>query len=320
METILVTGGAGFIGSHVCDRLLNLRKRVICVDNLTPYYSPKTKIANIQQNLSNPNFEFFPMDIRNKEDVEQIFKQEKISKIIHLAARAGVRPSIEKPVWYKETNIDGTINMFELARKYNIKKVVFASSSSVYGNSKEIPFNENNPCNHPISPYAATKKATEVLAHTYHKNYGLNLVGLRFFSVYGPRGRPDMAPMKFTLAMDKNKPIEMFGDGKTSRDWTYVQDIVDGVIAAAEKDIQFAIINLGNSTPVKLKDFISTIEKYLGKKATIIKKGKQEGDVDHTYADIKKAKQLLGYNPKTPLDQGIKQMIEWYQEQKLKQN
>ncbi|MBI5391924.1 SDR family NAD(P)-dependent oxidoreductase [Candidatus Woesearchaeota archaeon] len=316
METILVTGGAGFIGSHVCDKLLAKDKRVLCVDNLTMYYPPETKIKNIQHNLEHPNFKFLTLDIRKKDEIEQIFQNEKVDKIIHVAGRAGVRPSLEKPVWYKETNIDATVNLLELAREYKVKSFVFASSSSVYGNSTKVPFTEDDPCNKPISPYAATKKAAEILCYTYSKVYNIPIVCLRFFSVYGPRGRPDMAPLKFTKLIDAEKPIEMYGDGSSSRDWTYVEDIVDGILAASESGLKFEIVNLGNSYPIKLKSLIKTIEKYVGKKAKIKQYPAQAGDVEHTYANIGKAKELLGYQPKVLLDEGIKTLVDWYKKTK----
>ena len=311
-EIILVTGGAGFIGSYVCDRLLERGYGVICIDNLNLYYSSERKIKNIEHNFGNINFKFFVMDIKNKDNIEQIFQKNKIHKIIHLAARAGVRPSIEKPLLYGDTNVGGTLNLLELARKYNVKNFVFASSSSVYGKNKKIPFSEEDNVDFPISPYAASKKACELFCYTYSHLYGLNVTCLRFFTVYGPRGRPDMAPFLFTKLISEGKSIKMFGDGNTKRDYTYISDVVDGIISALNKNLRFEIINLGNNKPVSLKEFISIIEKVLGKKAKIKKEKIPEGDVPLTFADIEKAKKLLDYNPKVSIEEGMKKFIEWY--------
>lgn len=312
VETILVTGGAGFIGSHVCDRLLAMKKRVICLDNLNPYYSPERKIKNVQHNLINPGFELIVLDISHKEELEQVFQNNKIDKIVHLAARAGVRPSIEKPLWYRDTNVNGTINLLELSKKYKIKNFIFGSSSSVYGESKKIPFSEEDNVDYPISPYAASKKACELFCYTYSHLCKLNITCLRFFTVYGPRGRPDMAPYLFTKWISEGTPIKMFGDGTTKRDYTYVSDIVDGIIAALEKPHKFEIVNLGNNKPVELRYFILVVEKHLGKKAKIKKLPLQPGDVPITFADITKAVRLLGYNPKVSIEEGMRRFVEWY--------
>ncbi len=311
-ETILVTGGAGFIGSHICDRLLSMKKRVICLDNLNPYYSPVRKIKNIQHNFSNPNFFFIILDITKKDQLEQVFQNNRIDKIIHLAARAGVRPSIEKPLWYKETNVSGTLNLLELAKRYKIKNFVFGSSSSVYGKNKKIPFSEEDNVDYPISPYAASKKACELFCYTYSHLCKLNITCLRYFTVYGPRGRPDMAPYLFTRWIAEGKPIKMYGDGTTKRDYTYVSDIVDGTITALEKNFRFEIINLGNNQPVELRKFISIIENHLGKKARIRKKPLPPGDVPITFADITKAARILGYKPKVDIEEGMRNFVEWY--------
>lgn len=317
VETILVTGGAGFIGSHVCDRLLSMKKRVICLDNLNPYYSPKRKIKNIQHNFNNPNFLFIILDITKKEQLEQVFQNNKIDKIIHLAARAGVRPSIERPLWYRDTNVNGTINLLELAKKYKIKNFVFGSSSSVYGKIKKIPFSEEDNVDYPVSPYAASKKACELFCYTYSYLCNLNVTCLRYFTVYGPRGRPDMAPYLFTKWISQGKPIKMFGDGTTKRDYTYISDIVDGTIAALEKKFRFEILNLGNNKPIELRQFIKIIEKHLGKKAKIKKLPLPPGDVPMTFADITKAAKLLGYRPKVGIDEGMKRFVEWFKKNNL---
>ena len=312
MSNILVTGGAGFIGSHLCDRLLTLGHKVICLDNLNPYYSPVRKIKNIEPNFKNKNFTFINLDIVQKDQLEEIFQNYKIGTIIHIAARAGVRPSIEKPLWYEKTNILGTVNLLELAKQYQIKNFIFASSSSVYGQNKKIPFSETDNVDYPISPYATSKKACELYCYTYSYLYNLNVVCLRLFTVYGPRGRSDMAPYLFAQWIDQEKPIKRFGDGTTKRDYTYIDDIIDGIMACLDKNFKFEIINLGNSKPIELNYFISIIEKELGKKAKIKELPSQLGDVPLTYADISKAKKLLGWEPKVSIEEGIKRFIEWY--------
>lgn len=312
---ILVTGGAGFIGSHVCDALLAKGHSVICIDNFNDYYSPKTKEDNIGQNLDNLNFKLYRKDITYIDEMREIFQKESFDKVVHIAARAGVRPSIKDPLLYEETNIKGTLNLLELCKDFGIKHFIFASSSSVYGKNKKVPFSESDNVDKPISPYAATKKAGELMCYTYHHLYGINITCLRFFTVYGPRGRPDMAPYKFTKLIDEGKPIERYGDGTSKRDYTYIKDIVSGVLAAVDKEFGYEIINLGNSQTVMLNDFISVIEKCLGKKAEIIEKPMPAGDVPVTYADISKAKKILGYNPTTSIDEGIKEFIDWYIQQ-----
>ena len=312
---VLVTGGAGFIGSHVCDALLNKGHSVICIDNFNDYYSPKTKEDNINHNLNNPDFKLYKEDICNIEGLKKVFEAEAPEKIIHLAARAGVRPSIKQPLLYEQVNVRGTLNLLELAKEFKIKQFISASSSSVYGKNKKAPFSESDPVDAPISPYAATKKAGELLCHTYHHLYGIPITCLRFFTVYGPRGRPDMAPYIFTKLINGGKPIQRFGDGSSRRDYTYVADIVAGVMAALENELGYEIINLGNSETVALSQLISVIEKHLGKKAEIIEKPMPPGDVPVTYADISKAKRLLGYNPKTSTDKGMENFIEWYLKQ-----
>jgi UDP-glucuronate 4-epimerase len=315
-ETILVTGGAGFIGSHVCDKLLSKGKKVICVDNINPYYSPERKIKNIKHNFKNPDFNLVIIDIREKDELEQVFCNEKIDKVVHLAARAGVRPSIEKPLWFKETNVSGTVNMLELSKKYKVKNFVFGSSSSVYGKVNKAPFEETDDTSHPISPYAASKKACELFCYTYSHLTDLNVIILRFFTVYGPRGRPDMAPYLFTKWIDEGKQIKRFGDGTTKRDYTYVGDIVEGVTKALEKNLDFEIINLGNSTLIDLNHFIKVVEKAVGRKAKIKQYPEQEGDVPVTCASIDKAKNMLGWEPKVSIEEGMKKFVEWYKKNK----
>ena len=314
---ILVTGGAGFIGSHLCERLLEGGNEVVCVDDFNDFYNPKLKEKNISECKKNTNFKVYKADIRNKKNLAGVFRKEKIDIVVHLAARAGVRPSILYPQLYADVNILGTMNLLELARKNNVKKFIFGSSSSVYGLNRKIPFNENDALENMISPYAITKYAGERLCYHYHKLYNIPLVCLRFFTVYGPRGRPDMAVYKFTKLINENKGIEMYGDGSSKRDYTYVSDIVDGIMSAVNKKFDFEIINLGDSNPVELKYLIKLIEKNLGKKALIKKISNQPGDVLVTYADIRKAKKLLNYQPKIKIEEGIKRVVKWYLKEAL---
>ena len=309
---ILITGGAGFIGTNLTKALLEKDNKIFCIDNLNDYYSPEIKEKNIEQFKDNSNYQFQKIDIENLDDLKAIFAENNFDVIIHLAARAGVRASIENPSNYIQTNIHGTLNLLECIKDKDIKKFIFASSSSVYGNIKETPFKETMDINAPVSPYAATKLSTEAICYTYHHLYKIKMVGLRFFTVYGPHNRPDMAAYKFTDAIINDQTIEMYGDGNTSRDYTYVDDIVLGIIKSIDLENNFEIINLGNSSPIKLKDFINTFEEIIGKKATIINKPIPAGDVMQTYADISKAKELLNWEPKTSLKEGLSKLIEWY--------
>lgn len=320
--TILVTGCAGFIGSHTTRELLNKGYNVVGIDNLNDYYNPKWKKQNLAQFKHENNFTYHCLDIIDQEKTAKIFKQaqqqnQPIKKIVHLAARAGVRPSIEKPILYEQTNVLGTLNLLELVKEFKVPHFIFASSSSVYGNQKKTPFSETDPVNEPISPYAATKKAGEMLCHTYAYLYKINTTCLRFFTVYGPAGRPDMAPYLFTEAIVKGDQIKKFGDGSSKRDYTYIDDIVAGVVAAVERPFKFEIINLGNNQPVSLNEFIDSLEQIIGSKAKIKPMPMQPGDVTQTYADIKKAKQLLDFEPKISLYQGLKKFVAWYQENRL---
>lgn len=309
---VLITGGAGFIGSHVTESLLKREDHVVSLDNMNDYYSHKIKEKNIQGFKDNPNFKFFKADITNYNEIRKVFEKEKFDKVVHLAACAGVRQSLVYPQIYSNTNIIGTLNLLELSKEFEVKNFIFASSSSVYGNNNKVPFSEGDIVDSPISVYAATKKSGELLCHVYSSLYKMNITCLRFFTVYGPRGRPDMAPLKFTTLIDKGLQIEVYGDGTSSRDYTYISDIVQGIIAALDKNLRFEIINLGNSNTVKLSYFISLIEKNLNKKAKIIRKDKQQGDVEHTYADISKAKRLLQYSPRVKIEEGIKSLVDWY--------
>ena len=310
---ILVTGGAGFIGSSTVKELLKQKHSVVGIDNLNDYYNPEFK----KDNIKDFKIKFYEEDIRDYDKLDQIFSSNKIDKIIHLAAMVGVRPSIENPFVYEEVNVKGTMNILELARKHKIKKVVFASSSSVYGDRDKIPFSEDDATNSQISPYAVTKKAGELLCYNYSNLYKISCTCLRFFTVYGPSGRPDMAPYKFVERIANGKEIEMFGDGTTKRDYTFVSDVVQGVVRSLNLENQYEIINLGCGNPIKLKDFIELIEKNLGKRAKISRKEMQKGDVSLTYADISKAKRLLDYDPKVKIEEGIKILCEWYLKNRL---
>lgn len=313
MKTFLITGGAGFIGSTLTERLLGEGEKVIVVDNFNNFYNPEIKKDNIRPFLDNPNFQVYQVDIRDKEGLEKVFAENKFDFIMHLAAMAGVRPSIENPMLYQDVNGMGTQNVLEMARKYGVKKLALASSSSVYGNCKEVPFREDMIVDFAISPYAATKKANEVMAHVYHKLFDMDIVMLRFFTVYGPKQRPDLAINKFTRMMLVGEEIPMFGDGSTSRDYTYVDDIVDGICRTfgylSNNSGVYEIINLGSNNPISLKEMITTIGEVLGIEPKIEQLPMQPGDVDRTYADITKAKKLLGYAPKWRFKDGIKEFV-----------
>ena len=309
--SVLVTGGAGFIGSHVVDRLMETGEDVVCIDNLDPFYDPEIKKRNIKHNLGRENFKFTEIDIRDKE-LHDIFRGNDISKVIHLAARAGVRPSIKDPVGYVDVNVRGTINLLELSREYGVENFIFGSSSSVYGVNKKVPFSEDDRLEKQISPYATSKRSAELFCNTYNHLYNIPITCLRFFTVYGPRQRPEMATHKFTRLIDQGKEIQMFGDGASKRDYTYISDIVDGILNSLNKKYDFEIFNLGESKTVELKYLISLIEENLGKKTLIRKLPDQPGDVPITSADISKAKRLLGYNPHVPIEEGVKRFVSWY--------
>ena len=318
MKTYFITGGAGFIGSTLSEKLIKEGNKVIAIDNFCDFYDTKIKENNVKELLQNPNFKLYRKDIRDKEAIKQIFDENQIDIVMHLAAMAGVRPSIENPILYQEVNCMGTQNILEEMKAHNIKNLVMASSSSVYGNCKEVPFRENMIVDFAISPYAATKKANEVMTHVYHKLFDMNVIMLRFFTVYGPKQRPDLAINKFTRLMLEDKEIPMFGDGSTSRDYTYVDDIVDGIIKSCEYTMNnenvYEILNLGNSSPVSLKEMINTIGKAVGVEPKIKQLPMQPGDVERTYADVSKAKALIGYEPKTTFEQGIQKFVNWYKE------
>ena len=317
-KTYLVTGGAGFIGSSLADFLLKKDYKVVVIDNFCDFYDPSIKRNNVKDNLDNPNYKLYEIDLRCKSDVEKVFRENKIDVVIHLAAMAGVRPSIENPILYQEVNCIGTQNLLEVMKEYGVKNLVMASSSSVYGNNKKVPFKETDIVDYAISPYAATKKSNEVMTHVYHKLFNMNVIMLRFFTVYGPRQRPDLAINKFTRLMLNDEEVTMFGDGTTSRDYTYIDDIVSGIYSSINYVLNnndvYEIVNLGNSSPISLKEMINTIAEVLNKKPKIKEMPMQQGDVNITYADISKAKEMLNYDPKTPFKEGIEKFVKWYKE------
>jgi len=315
MANYLITGSAGFIGFHLTKELLkDPKSSVIGIDNMNDYYSPILKERRNDILKKSKNYRFIKQDIADFEGLKTTLKDEKIDQIIHLAAQAGVRYSIENPQIYAKSNVIGTLNIFEVARRTGIKKVVFASSSSVYGANTKIPFSESDPVDTPISLYAATKKSTELMAYTYSHLYGINMTGLRFFTVYGEFTRPDMATFKFTKNILTGKEIEVFNNGNMERDFTFVSDIVDGLISASKKDFRYEIFNLGNSKPVKLGYFIELIEKNLGVKAKKKMMPMQAGDVLITYADVAKAGKMLGYEPKVSIEEGLRIFCNWFKE------
>lgn len=307
---ILVTGAAGFIGSHFCERLLKQGQTVVGVDNFDEFYDPQVKRKNIAGCLENGNFELIVADIRDSNAMDELIKGG-FDVIVHLAARAGVRPSIEQPMLYADVNINGTMALLKAAKDNNIKKFVFASSSSIYGNNKKVPFSEDDNVDFPISPYAATKKACELICHTYFHLYDISMTCLRFFTVYGPRQRPDLAIHKFAKLIEQDKPIPVYGDGTMMRDFTYISDIIDGVAAAIEKCNGYNIYNLGESRPISVNDLIAELEKALGKKAVREYLPPQPGDVERTYADVTRAVKELGYNPSTSIEDGLAKFVTW---------
>jgi UDP-glucuronate 4-epimerase len=309
---ILVTGVAGFIGSHLGEKLISLGHQVIGIDNFDPFYPRNFKESNLTVLNASDKFSFFEVDLRNKQSIKDVFSAQSVDMVIHLAAKAGVRPSIEQISEYYHVNIDGTVNLLECMREADVKKLIFASSSSVYGNNQKVPFSESDFVDNPISPYAATKKSGELLCHVYLSLYGFDITCLRFFTVFGPRQRPDLAIHKFTRLIDHGKSIPFFGDGSTSRDYTYVDDIISGILCAMDKLKGFNVYNLGESRVIKLNELIVFIENALGKKAILDKQPLQPGDVQKTFADITKARTELGYNPKYDFETGIKQFVAWY--------
>lgn len=317
MKNILVTGGAGFIGSNLIDTLLNdLDVAITCIDNFDFFYDPEIKKQNIKSHLGKSNFKLITGDIRNIAEIKKELSGQ-YDSIIHLAAKVGVLPSLQDPMIYTEVNIVGTQNMLELAKEIGCKQFIFASSSSVYGVNPDVPWQEDQKALMPISPYGATKISGELLGQVYSHLYDFQFIGLRFFAVYGPRQRPDLAIHKFARLILDEKPIPVYGDGKTKRDYTYVEDIVSGIIASlGYTSSQYEIINLGNNQPVDISELIVLLEKALGKKAIIENLPEKQGDVPITFADIKKAQKLLGYGPKTNLSIGLEKFVSWFKTQR----
>ena len=316
IHSVLVTGGAGFIGSHLVERLLAAGDRVTVIDNFNDFYDPALKRANVDPHRSFDNYTLFEGDVRDAVLVERVFREGGFEQVIHLAAMAGVRPSVQNPVLYHDVNLIGTMNILENMRRYSVPRLIFASSSSVYGNNAKVPFAETDPVDNPISPYAATKKAGELMTYTYHHLYGIKTVCLRFFTVYGPRQRPEMAIHKFTDRICRGDEIEVYAEGRSRRDYTYIDDIIDGIMAARQLDCGHEIINLGRSDTVTLTDLISVIERALGKKAKTRLLPPQPGDVKQTFADITKARKLLGFDPKMSISEGIGKFVSWYFEKR----
>ena len=316
MTNILVTGGAGFIGSHLVDRLLRSEEtNVTVVDDFNDFYEPDIKRANVRDHIGNDRYTLVEGDIRDRQALDRLFEKRHFDCIVHLAARAGVRPSLSQPELYSETNINGTLNLLEVARINGVNQFVFGSSSSVYGINAKVPFSEDDPIRQPISPYAATKAAGELLCHTYSHLYRLRCVCLRFFTVYGARQRPDLAIHKFARLMTSGKPIPVFGDGTTRRDYTYIDDIISGVMASIAYDkSDYEVFNLGESQTVELRELIALLEKSLDCHAIIDRQPLQPGDVPQTFADITKSRQLLGYDPQTKIEDGIQRFVEWFRQ------
>ncbi|GFP26704.1 GDP-mannose 4,6-dehydratase [Candidatus Hakubella thermalkaliphila] len=310
--TVLITGGAGFIGSHLAENLVAEGYRVICIDDFNDYYDPRIKWENIAGLQARPEFRLVKGDITNKETLEELFSAWNIDQVVHLAARAGVRPSLRQPALYEKVNVGGTINLLEQCVRQQVKKFIFGSSSSVYGEQDQIPFSEDDRIERPISPYAATKRAAELICYTYHHLYQLPVTCLRFFTVYGPRQRPEMAIHKFTSLIYQRQLIPLYGDGSSSRDYTFISDIVSGLRAAMDRNFGYEIINLGNSNPIQLKELVRLIEEALGLKAHLDFQPPQSGDVTRTYADISKAQKLLDYHPEVAIEEGVALFVDWF--------
>ena len=313
-QSILVTGAAGFIGFHLTRKLLERGNQVIGVDNLNPYYDVTLKKARLDRLRPLNGFFFYKEDIQNLSGLKKIFQKHSIDRVCNLAAQAGVRYSLKDPFSYQKSNLEGFLNLLELAREYEISNFVYASSSSVYGDNPEIPFSVDDRVDSPVSLYGATKKANELMAHAYSHLFGIPCTGLRFFTVYGPWGRPDMALFLFTDAILNDRPINVYNYGRMKRDFTYVDDVVEGTMAALEKPFAYEVFNLGNSDPIELMDFIGIIEEELGREAQKNLMPLQPGDVLETSADIGKSKDMLGFSPKTPIREGIKKFLAWYRE------
>ena len=314
---IFVTGGAGFIGSHLCGRLLREGHRVVCLDNFDDFYEPEIKRRNVQEAMGKAQFELIEGDIRDTQLIPRIFRDRAFDVVVHLAARAGVRPSIDYPKLYEEINIQGTINLLDACRELGVKSYVFASSSSVYGGNRKVPFSEEDRVETPISPYVTTKRAGELFCYTYHRLYGINIACLRYFTVYGPRQRPEMAIHKFTRLIEGNERLPMYGDGQSIRDYTYIDDIIDGTMGAIYGNKGYEIYNLGESHTTSLSDLIRMLEQALGKRAIIEGLPEQRGDMPVTYANIEKARRKLGYAPRVSMEEGIARFVEWYRKNRF---
>jgi len=311
-QSILVTGGAGFIGSHLVDRLLAAGERVTVLDNFNDFYDPALKRSNVAPHLQSAGYRLVEGDIREAALLDKTFAEGRFDQVIHIAAMAGVRPSLGNPRLYQDVNLSGTMNILEAMQRYRVPHLIFASSSSVYGNNEKVPFKEDDPVDYPISPYAATKRAGELLCYTYHHLFGIKTACLRFFTVYGPRQRPEMAIRLFTERLFRGEEISLFGDGRSERDYTYIEDIIDGVMAARTADYDFEIINLGRSDTVPLSRLVEKIEGLVKRRANVTLKPAQPGDVDRTFADISKARRLLRFEPKVSIDDGLRLFVDWY--------
>lgn len=314
MSQILITGAAGFIGSHLAEALLARGDSVIALDSFNDYYDPAVKRANIAVALRHPRYLLVELDICDEAPLRALFARHRPEIVVHLAARAGVRPSLQDPNLYHRVNVIGSQHLLDACRDFPVSHLVFASSSSVYGGSTEVPFRESDPVMRPVSPYAATKRMNELQAHVYHHLYGLRVTLLRFFTVYGPRQRPDMAIHKFTRAILRGEAVPMFGDGDSARDYTYIDDIVDGLLRAVDRPFGYEIFNLGEQHTTRLRDLIECIARHAGRPANIVPQPEQPGDVPITYADISHARNLLGYAPVTPVEEGIRRYVAWCRE------
>jgi len=309
---IAVTGGAGFIGSHLVERLVAEGHEVAVIDDFNDFYNPALKRSNADQLLATGRVEVYEEDLCNHSALRAVFEMRAFDQVVHLAAYAGVTPSVRRPLLYEEVNVRGTLSLLELCRERSIQNFTYASSSSIYGGNTKIPFSESDPVDRPICPYAATKRAGELLCHTYAHLYGMNIPCLRFFTVYGPRQRPEMAIVKFIRHIEQDREIVLYGEGRYSRDYTYVDDIIDGVVAAMERQAGYEIFNLGGSRTTSGIDLVRLIEQRMGKRAKVVLKPKRPGEVDQTFADVAHSKEILGYEPKVPLEEGIARTVDWY--------
>jgi UDP-glucuronate 4-epimerase len=315
MTSYLVTGGAGFIGSHLCESLLRRGERVICVDNFNDYYSPARKRSNLAWAIAQPGFTLVEADIRDDAAIDEIFATHRPDRVAHIAAMGSISYSVRYPKLYDDVNIRGTLNILDAARRNDTRGVVLASTSSVYGRTDKIPFVETDSTDRPLAPYPASKKATEVLTAAYHVSYGLPATCVRFFNVYGPRGRPDMTPYMFTEALAQGRPIKLYDGGRPRRDWTYIDDIIAGVMAALEQERGYEIFNLGRGQPVMMRDFVTIIERLVGRRAEIIDAPLPANEAPVTYADVTRARQMLGYDPQVSIDEGLTRFWNWYRQE-----